>query len=135
MGFGASSIGLVAGGYAQNRRTVEDYRQAIDGGGFATCRGLVLSAEDRLRRDVILRLMCHFRIDKGEIEARHGVAFDDHFAAELAALAPLADDGLVELGAEAIEVTPVGRLLVRNVAMAFDAYLAAAGASRYSRTV
>ena len=135
VGFGASSIGLVAGGYAQNRRTVEDYRQAIDGGGFATCRGLVLSDEDRLRRDVILRLMCHFRLDKAEIEARHGIAFDDHFAAELAALAPLADDGLVELGGDRIEVTPAGRMLVRNVAMAFDAYLAADRAARYSRTV
>ena len=135
VGFGSSSIGLVAGGYAQNRRTVEDYRRAIEGGGFATCRGLVLSAEDRLRRDVILRLMCHFHLDKGEIEARHGVVFDDHFAAELAALAPLAGDGLVELTADVIEVTPVGRLLVRNVAMAFDSYLAADRASRYSRTV
>jgi oxygen-independent coproporphyrinogen III oxidase len=135
VGFGASSIGLVAGGYAQNRRTVEDYRRAIEAGSFATCRGLVLSAEDRLRRDVILRLMSHFRLDKAEIAARHGIDFDHHFATELSALAPLADDGLVELGPDRIEVTPVGRLLVRNVAMAFDAYLSAERAGRYSRTV
>jgi oxygen-independent coproporphyrinogen-3 oxidase len=135
VGFGASSIGLVAGGYAQNRRTVEDYRRAIEAGGFATCRGLVLTAEDRLRRDVILRLMCRFRLDKDEVEAAHGIDFDRHFAPELGALAPLAADGLVELGRRRIEVTPVGRLLVRNVAMAFDAYLEGGREVRYSRTV
>jgi oxygen-independent coproporphyrinogen-3 oxidase len=133
--FGVSSISEIAGGYAQNVKTVSEYRQAIEAGRFATCRGLIRNDEDRLRRDVIWDLMCHFRVDKRAIEERHGIEFDSHFADALDSLAPLAGDGLIELEPERIEVTPLGRLLVRNVAMAFDAYLTPASAVRYSRTV
>jgi oxygen-independent coproporphyrinogen-3 oxidase len=134
LGLGASSIGQLAGGYAQNERTVGEYAAAVERGGLATCRGLLLSDDDELRRDVIVRLMCHFRVDKATVEERYGIDFDGTFAAELARLAPLADDGLLRLRREAIEVTPLGRLLVRNVAMAFDAYLSRPGPS-FSRTV
>lgn len=133
--FGVSSISEVAGGYAQNVKTVSEYRQAIEGGRFATCRGLIRTEEDWLRRDVIWDLMCHFRLDKPAIEGRYGIEFNKYFAAELASLEPLAADGLIELTPERIEVTPLGRLLVRNVAMAFDAYLTRSSAVRYSRTV
>jgi oxygen-independent coproporphyrinogen-3 oxidase len=133
--FGVSSISEIAGGYAQNVKTVSEYRQAIEGGRFATCRGLVRSEEDWLRHDVIWDLMCHFRLDKAAIEGRHGIDFDTYFAAELASLDPLAADGLIEITPERIEVTSLGRLLVRNVAMVFDAYLTPSSAVRYSRTV
>lgn len=88
-----------------------------------------------MRRDVIWDLMCHFRVDKHAVEQRHGIRFDTYFASEIASLAPLAEDGLIELEPERIEVTPLGRLLVRNVAMAFDSYLTPASAVHYSRTV
>ncbi len=133
--FGVSSISEVAGGYAQNAKTLREYGEAMQEGRFATSRGLVMSAEDRLRHDVIMKVMCHFRLDKRELEAKHGIGFDDQFAAELDSLVPMADDGLVALGRDTIEVTPRGRLLVRNVAMAFDAYLRAGASARYSRTV
>jgi oxygen-independent coproporphyrinogen-3 oxidase len=135
VGFGVSSIGEVGGGYAQNLKTVAEYGAAIQDGRFASCRGLVISEEDALRRDVILRLMCQFRLDKREVERRYGIEdFDRRFAAELAQLSPMADDGLVEIDRDRIEVTPLGRLLVRNLAMCFDAYLGKT-AVRYSRTV
>jgi oxygen-independent coproporphyrinogen-3 oxidase len=133
--FGASSISQVADGFAQNAREVADYSEAILGDAFATRRGLVLSWEDLLRRDVILAIMGRFRLDKVEIEERWGIDFDAHFAPEVAALAPLAADGLVELPPGRIEVTTVGRLLVRNVAMLFDEYLHARPEVQYSRTV
>ena len=133
--FGVSSISEVADGYAQNVKTLSEYRQAVEGGRLATCRGLVRTPEDRLRREVIWSLMCHFRVDKAEIERRHGIDFDSFFAAEVASLEPMAADGLIELEPERIEVTALGRLLVRNAAMAFDAYLTAVAAVRYSRTV
>jgi oxygen-independent coproporphyrinogen-3 oxidase len=135
LGFGASAIGQAGGGYAQNARAVGEYQQRIGAGGLATARGLELSADDELRRDVIVRLMCHFRIDKEVVERRHGVDFDATFATALERLRPLADDGLVVLGDDRLEVTPLGRLLVRNVAMAFDAHLEAQPAQRFSRTV
>lgn len=134
VGFGVSAISEVGNGYAQNEKTVGSYSAALLDDGFPTARGLVMTAEDRLRRTVIMGLMCHFELDKREIENRFDLDFDRHFASELEALAPLAEDGLVELSADRIEVTPVGRLLVRNVAMTFDAYLGRSTA-RYSRTV
>jgi oxygen-independent coproporphyrinogen III oxidase len=135
LAFGASSISGVEGGYAQNAHGVGEYSARVARARFATCRGLLLTAEDRLRRDIIVRLMCHSLLPKPEIEAAHGIDFDAHFAAELAALRPLAADGLVELRPEALAVTAEGRLLVRNLAMVFDAYLAAPSSARYSRTV
>jgi oxygen-independent coproporphyrinogen-3 oxidase len=136
--FGVSSISEVGGGYAQNAKTIREYGSAVQEDRFATAKGLAMSDEDLLRHEVIMRIMCHFRLDKREIAGKFDLDFDRHFAAELASLAPMAADGLVELGAEELEVTPRGRLLVRNVAMAFDAYLTAAPAgtaTRYSRTV
>ncbi|HTQ79265.1 MAG TPA: oxygen-independent coproporphyrinogen III oxidase, partial [Thermoanaerobaculia bacterium] len=130
-----SAISALGGGYAQNHRSLAEYRAAIEAGRLATERGLALSAEDRLRRDVIQELMCHFSLDKAAVASRHGIEFDRHFSAELAALGPLAADGLTELLPDRLAVTPRGRFLVRNIAMAFDAYRAAAPAALYSRTV
>jgi oxygen-independent coproporphyrinogen-3 oxidase len=133
--FGVSSISHVAGGFAQNVKEIPAYERALDEGRLPVYRGLVSSPEDRLRRDVILRIMGHFHLDKDEIEAAHGIEFDRHFAAELAALEPLAADGLLEIGERELDLTPLGRLLVRNVAMVFDEYLAKRSEVRYSRTV
>lgn len=136
--FGVSAISHVDGGYAQNAKSIQEYGAALQENRFATARGLDMTPEDHLRRDVILRLMCHFRLDKRDVGQRHGIDFDRHFAADLPKLAPMIDDGLVEVTPERIEVTPSGRLLVRNIAMAFDGYLGSCmgqNASRFSRTV
>jgi oxygen-independent coproporphyrinogen-3 oxidase len=87
-------------------------------------RGYRLTPADRLRRHVIMQLMCYFRIDKASVEARFGLDFDATFSAALDRLRPMEADGLVTVSPEAIQVRPVGRFLVRNVAMAFDAYWA-----------
>ncbi len=121
---GVSSIGDVGGCYVQNAPAEADYKAAIDQRGFATQRGHELTADDRLRRDVILGLMCNGVLRKATIEARHGIRFDTTFASELAALRPLADDGLVQLDPEALRLTPIGQMLMRNVAVVFDRYLA-----------
>jgi oxygen-independent coproporphyrinogen III oxidase len=132
--FGVSSISEVGGGYAQNAKSIRDYGDAVQSGRFATCRGLRMSLDDLLRHDVIMKLMCHFRLDKRETEGKYGIDFDRYFADGLAQLAPLIGDGLVEASSNQIEITPLGRLLVRNVAMSFDAYLGTT-AIQYSRTV
>jgi oxygen-independent coproporphyrinogen III oxidase len=88
-----------------------------------------------MRRDVIFRLMCHFRLDRREVERKYGIQdFDRRFATELGQLRPMVEDGLVEIDRDTIEVTPAGRLLARNVAMCFDAYLGKTAVC-YSRTV
>jgi oxygen-independent coproporphyrinogen-3 oxidase len=97
-----------------------------------------VSAEDRLRRAVINRILCHGTVVKAEVEREFGIAFDDHFAPELERLRELERDQLVRLRDEAIDVAAAGRLLLRNVAMVFDAYLNRQEQSRqqvFSRTL
>ena len=108
-------------------------------GRLAVERGVALSVDDRVRRDVIQRLMCATRLDFAAIEAAHGVHFEEYFGAELASLGPLLTDGLSERGARSLAITSRGRLLLRNVAMVFDAHLPRlappAGAPHFSRAV
>jgi oxygen-independent coproporphyrinogen III oxidase len=123
IGLGVSAISHVGSVYAQNAKTLDDYYRAIDAGRLPVERGLTMTGEDHIRHDLIERLMCHFEVDLAAFSARHGIDFRRHFATELARLAPLARDGLVRIGPSAIEVTPRGRFLIRNVCMVFDAYL------------
>jgi oxygen-independent coproporphyrinogen-3 oxidase len=122
-GMGVSAISSIGTAYAQNQREVPAYSAAIANGGLATMRGYHLSEDDRLRRAVISRLLCHTVIRKREIESEFGIAFDEYFAAELAQLDPFVADGLAELDRNEIRVTWLGRIFIRNVAMAFDRYL------------
>ncbi len=122
-GLGVSSISGIADGYAQNHRALPDYAEAIDRGGLAIMRGCRLSADDRLRREVIGRILCHAFLPFAEVEADFGIDFHEVFERELTALRPLADDGLVTLTDERLTVTPLGRIFIRNIAMVFDRYL------------
>lgn len=135
--FGVSGISQLDGAYAQNVKGLPAYYDRIGDERLATYRGYRVTPEDRLRRDVIMQLMCHFHLDVADVERRHGVDFATTFADALDALAPMEDDGLVTLRPESIHVNPTGRLLIRNVAMAFDAYLQPRGndAPAYSSTV
>jgi oxygen-independent coproporphyrinogen-3 oxidase len=134
-GFGVSAIGQVGNTYAQNRKSREAWRAALDAGHPPVARGLRLTDDDRLRRAVIMELMCRFALDRRALGQRFGIDVDDYFADEFRRLEPLAADGLVTITPDRIHVTPAGRLLVRNIAMTFDAYLAGDPAPRYSRTV
>ncbi len=131
---GVSAIGQVGNLYVQNHKTLENYQSAIEAGALPWHRGARMSQDDILRRDVIHEIMCHGSIDVAAVERRHGVRFDGYFAPELQRLRALETDGLVALGEGSIRLTPKGRLLMRTVAMTFDAYLAAdsrpAGMSR-----
>jgi oxygen-independent coproporphyrinogen III oxidase len=124
-GLGVSAISSVGDAYAQNRREVPAYQSAVADRGIATMRGYRLSDDDRLRRTVIARLLCHTVIPKHEIESEFGISFDRHFAAELTRLAELAADGLVVVDRDEIRVTPLGRVFIRNAAMVFDSHLEA----------
>lgn len=136
LAFGISAIGKVGNTYVQNVRTLDEYYDRLDAGTLPAFRGYALSADDVIRRDAIGRLMCDFELPIPEFEARHGVAFSRAFAAELAALVPLAGDGLVEISSKRIRVTDRGRMVVRAVAMVFDRHLREArAAARYSKVI
>jgi oxygen-independent coproporphyrinogen-3 oxidase len=123
LGFGVSAIGRLGPTYYQNLKRLGDYYAALDAGRIPVARGIELTADDLLRRAVIQSLTCHFRVSIESIGIAHLVDFRTYFAAEMADLRALEDDGLVELGPEWIVVTPRGRLLVRTVCMVFDRYL------------
>jgi oxygen-independent coproporphyrinogen-3 oxidase len=137
IGFGVSAIGEVGGAFAQNTKKLTRYAELLDAGRPPVERGFERNSDDRLRRDVIETLMCNFHCDIRSIEARHGIDFATTFADALAELdAGPVQHGFVERNADHIQVTEEGRLFVRNICMAFDAYLKRhEGTQRFSRTV
>ena len=126
IGFGASSIGRTSRGYAQNVTDTGNWRERILGGRFATERGRVLTAEDRLRADVIEQLLCFFDVDLSAAAARHG-AEAGLFSADLEKLAPLVRAGWVVADGGRVAIVRHGAELARLVASAFDAYLGTGG--------
>ncbi len=131
---GVSGISQVAGTFTQNDKEVPTWRATIADGKPAWARTLQSSPDDVLRSAVIMDLMCHFAIDKHAISARFGIDFDQHFDAERAQLTPLIGDGLVLDTPDRLQLSDLGELVVRNVAMIYDARLGQTDA-RYSRTV
>ncbi len=122
-GMGVSAISSISGAYAQNRREVPAYQSDVTSRGIATMRGYRLSEDDRIRRAVIGRLLCHTVIPKPEIEREFSISFDEYFAAEMERLDEARAEGLVVLSPAEIRVTGLGRIFIRNVAMIFDRYL------------
>jgi len=137
VGLGMSSISHVDGCYAQNVRDLPGYYQKLAQHELPVARGLLLDAEDELRAELIQSIMCGGRVQFRDFEDRFGIRFDGHFGREMAALAVLAADGLVDLNEYGFTVTPRGRLLLRVVAMAFDASFQRpeAQARRFSRVI
>ncbi|HIQ40228.1 MAG TPA: oxygen-independent coproporphyrinogen III oxidase [Sulfurivirga caldicuralii] len=131
---GATSISLMDDTYAQNMKALTDYYARIDADELAIFRGVRLSEDDLLRRDVIMKLMSNFVLDYTAVEKQWNIDFHEYFADTLAQLQPMEEDGLLELKTTALVVRPVGRLLIRNIAMAFDAYLNRTQA-RYSKVI
>lgn len=123
LGFGVSAISMLGDHYAQNQKDLKTWYAQVEERGNWLCRGLVLTEEDCLRRDVIKALICNFRLDYSQIEKQYNLDFKTHFAEDLQLLQPMADDGLVEIRDDALVVTPRGRLLIRNICMCFDTYL------------
>ncbi len=120
---GVSAISQIGRAFAQNYRDTGHYYERIDAGGLATMRGMWLSDDDVLRSAVIERLLCHCVLHTLEIEAEFGIDFAETFADSLEDLRAFERDGMVRISDDRIEVTPLGRLFIRNLAMPFDAYL------------
>ncbi|MFC4525248.1 oxygen-independent coproporphyrinogen III oxidase [Dyella halodurans] len=136
IGLGVSAISRIGDSYSQNARDLTGYYAALDNGRLPIARGLMLDEDDRARRAVISELMCHGALDLAAFSERHRLDFAEYFASELERLDGLATDGLIVLDRRSIQVTPRGRLLLRNIAMCFDAYLRRPSElSRYSRTI
>lgn len=136
VGVGVTSIGDVAGAFVANDKKLASFQRRVDTGELPVERGIVRTPEDELRRSVINRIICTLSLENAWIETSFEIDPKQHFADAFAKLESMAADGLVELDANGLEVTPIGRFFLRNICMPFDAYLGAPGASPvYSRTV
>jgi oxygen-independent coproporphyrinogen III oxidase len=133
-GFGMSSISQIGPLYLQNPREIDDYYDGVANHDFPIHKAFVLSDDDRIRRNLIMHLMCDARLDFEDLADDLGVDVRHYFASELADLGDLVADGLLDVDTDGITVTDKGRLLLRNIAMRFDAYLDR-GPRRFSRTI
>ncbi|RLQ21477.1 oxygen-independent coproporphyrinogen III oxidase [Seongchinamella sediminis] len=125
LGLGMSAISQLGDYYLQNERELDGYYRMLDGGQFPITRGCQVNADDKLRRHIIMTLISELQLDIDDCNRQFGIDFNQLFAGELAQLAPMAEDGLLELSPGAIAVTRRGRPFLRNICMPFDAYLGA----------
>lgn len=132
---GVSAIGQVGDLYVQNHKSLPDYEAAIASGALPSTRGRSMSRDDHIRKDIINAIMCHGFVDIPSVENRYSIVFDEYFATEWSRLIELEVDELIELRKAHIALTSVGRLLMRTVAMAFDAYVDAKSQPAMSRVI
>lgn len=120
---GVSAISQIGDVYYQNEHDIALYSSAVEERSDAIKRGVTLTRDDRIRRAVITQLICQFELQMSTVEQQFDLNFQEYFADELAELSHFTEDGLVELEQNSIKVTPAGRLLIRRICMAFDAYI------------
>lgn len=133
--FGMSAISQIPDAYWQNEKELPKYYAALDAGRAPLARGYVVTDEDKVRRETIMRVMCDLSLDYASMSQRLGFNFVSHFERELEALAPFEADGLVRRFPTGLEVTEAGRLFIRNIAMCFDNTLAPANERKHSKTI
>jgi oxygen-independent coproporphyrinogen III oxidase len=136
IGLGVSAIGRVGATYSQNAKSLEEYYDILEQGHFPVVRGLALARDDLLRRAVIMSLMCQGRLEFESIALAHLIDVRSYFRAELERLRPMAEQGLVVLEPDAVQVTAAGWFLIRAIAMVFDKHLQAdQQRARFSRII
>lgn len=135
VGLGVSAISSIRNGYAQNFKTLDAYYAALDDNHLPIERGLRLSDDDRVRRHVIMQLICNFELDLEDFNTKFGQSFENYFSAEMPALQILIADGLAKLDSKYLRVTACGRPLVRNICMVFDRYLRDVDSNRFSKAL
>jgi oxygen-independent coproporphyrinogen III oxidase len=133
--FGMSSISKTDNAYWQNEKELQPYYTALQNGKLPIAKGYFLTNEDKIRRATIMQLMCNLGLDYATMSKRLGIDFAKHFAPELASLGDLEADGMLKRSDTAIEITELGRLFIRNIAMRFDPYLPKESERRFSKTV
>jgi len=136
IGLGVTSIGEGEDFYAQNHRDLALYEQALDKGKLPVFRGIRLSLDDRIRKEVIMELMSNFRLDFSAIESKFSIDFASYFASELQEIREFEDARLITIDKNGIELSQTGVMLIRNIVMPFDAYLKGVNTEkRFSKTV
>ena len=91
----------------QNAVPLRAWAEAVRDGRPAVDKGIALSDEDRLRRDVIERLMCDMAVDLSAEAARYGKTADS-FRSEIEMLEPMIADGIATIDGDRISITEPG---------------------------
>jgi oxygen-independent coproporphyrinogen-3 oxidase len=130
LSFGASAIGQLPQGFVQAARDTLRWSQAVEAGRSPVTRGLAVTTEDRMRAEIIERLMCDMTVDARAIARRHGLDIEAAFDR----LQPLCRSGLASVEGGTVTVPREHRLFLRNVAAAFDAHFVPAP-NRHAKAV
>jgi oxygen-independent coproporphyrinogen III oxidase len=133
--FGMSAISQADGVYWQNEKELPKYYAAVDENRVPFTRGYIMTEDDKIRGQTIMRLMCDLGLDYEAMGKNLGINFKEYFAKELSSYGDMEADGLVTLTDRELKVTDVGRLMIRNIAMRFDAYLPKQTERKFSRTI
>jgi len=135
LGMGVSAISAFDDFYAQNLKVLSNWQEAVQAGRMPIERGFLLDWDDRLRRDVIMGLLCDLRLDLVAFRQRWEVDFADYFKDQLAALGEFEKLGLIDMNGPVLKVTDTGRLVVRALVMLFDRYAGTPNPQRFSRII
>lgn len=132
--FGMSAISQSQNAFRQNHKDLDTYYSMLKAGHLPLEKGYLMTRDDQVRREVIMRLMCDMGLDFSARGTANGIDFADYFGREVESLKELVADGLVEFRPGGLSVTGLGRLLIRNVASRFDAYMGEA-AQGFSKAI
>ncbi|MEL7044056.1 MAG: oxygen-independent coproporphyrinogen III oxidase [Pseudomonadota bacterium] len=138
LGLGVSSISQIGDFYLQNARQLDDYYAILDEERLPIVRGYMINREDRLRRHVIMSLICDLTLDIADVEREYGIVFGEHFSEALDELTPAFEDGLIRWEGQRLQVSSAGRPFLRNLCMPFDEHLEhhnRSGKAKFSATV
>ena len=135
VGMGITAISSIAECYSQNVRTLEEYDYKLKGNRIPIFKGIKLTEDDTLRREVIMQLICQFKLNYSKIEDHYAIDFRRYFCSELLELKLMENDGLIKLEKNRMSVLPAGRLLVRNICKVFDIYSNKSPVTRFSNSI
>jgi oxygen-independent coproporphyrinogen-3 oxidase len=111
LGLGVSSISETPYSFHQNEKLLPHYQESLEANNLPTLRGHILTQEDRMHRQQILKLMTQYEVD-----------FIDNIQAEQAKefLHEMIEDGLVKIVQTKLIVEERGRPFLRNACVFFD---------------
>lgn len=135
LAFGMSGISQLGDRYIQNTKDLGKYYKRLDEGKLPAEKHLLLTIDDQIRKELIMQVMCRRYVSFAELSKKYQIDAATYFNAELESLIPLQKDGLLIRLPEGVHITHKGRFFLRNIAMAFDAYINPETQQRFSKTV
>jgi len=120
---GSSAHGILNDNYYfQNFYEQPLYRKALDENRLPIYRGLALTKDDVIRREIIRHIRTFFNVEFDYFERKYNLIFQNYFEKELKHLQNHKKDDLLELNENNIILTPLGEHFSPQIANVFDIY-------------